>query len=415
MAVLKRWGTVSGALKQRNFSLYLWCGGVSLVGMWAQRIAVGWLTWELTRSGTWLGLMAFADLFPSVVITPFAGAIADRVDRRRMSLLTQALAMLQAIALAVLTLTGLIDVYWLLGLTFFLGVVMAFNTGARLAMVPNLMEREHLPSALALDSAVFNVTRFVGPALAGVIIAAWGVAAAFIVNAATFVIYLWALSVIRMLRDEGAGRQVGNLLAEVGEGMRYAFRHPGIGPALMVLLAAAIGAKPYIDLLPGFADAVFDRGAQGLAQLSAISGVGAFLAAGFLAQRGTTTGLTRLTLGGLLAAGISLAVFCATDIYWIGLLSITVLGGAVVVCGTGTQTLMQSAVEGSMRGRVMSLYGVIFRGGPAVGALVMGAASEFVGLQIALAGGGVACLFALLWLLPRYRRVSTELENGARR
>ncbi|MPY69991.1 MAG: MFS transporter [Alphaproteobacteria bacterium] len=407
---MRRWGAIAGALGQRNFALYLWWGWVSLIGFWAQRVAVGWLTWEMTHSGAWLGLIAFADLAPCVVITPIAGGLADRLDRKRMVIWTQSLAMLQAVALAVLTLSGLIEIWSLFLLTLFLGMVMAVNTAARLTLVPNLLEREHVPSALALDSGLFNVARFIGPAIAGALIVQWGVGAAFVFNAVTFLAFLAALWRIRLIRDEGKGRIVGNLFAEVGEGLRYAFKHPGIGPVLIVIAAAALGAKPYIDLLPGFADEVYHRGAEGLAQFTAVSGIGAFVAAAYLAQRGTTTGLTRLLLWALAAAAFGLFLFCSTDNYWVGLAAIAVIGASVVICGTGTQTLMQGAVDGAMRGRVMSLYGVIFRGGPALGALVMGVASDFVGLQAALAGGGLICIAALLWLRRRYRAVSAVLE-----
>jgi predicted MFS family arabinose efflux permease len=407
---VRRWDAIAGALRQRNFALYLWLGWISLIGFWAQRVAVGWLTWKLTESGTWLGLIAFADLAPCVVLTPIAGGLADRWDRRRMVMVTQALAMVQAFALAGLTLTGLIDIWLLFFLTLFLGIVMSVNTAARLTLVPNLLPREHVPSALALDSGLFNIARFIGPAIAGWLIAVWDVGAAFLFNAVTFIAFLFALFQIRLLRDEARGRPTGNLFRDVGEGLRYAFSHPGIGPVLMVILAAAVGAKPYIDLLPGFADRIFNMGAKGLAELTAVSGLGAFLAAAYLAQRGTTQGLMRILLFGLAAAAGALFLFCATDNYWIGLASITVLGGTVVICGTGTQTLMQGAVDGAVRGRVMSLYGVIFRGAPALGALVMGTASEWIGLQAALASGGVVCIGVLIWLQSRYRTVSKVLE-----
>ena len=149
MARIGNLQNITAALKQRNFAWYIGGGTISLFGMWAQRLTIGWLTWELTGSGFWLGLMAFADLFPTVLLTPIAGVVADRVDRRIMSIITQSLGLLQALTLAVLTFLDLIDEWSLLLLTFFIGVVWAFNTAARLTMVPNLLELEHVPSAIA--------------------------------------------------------------------------------------------------------------------------------------------------------------------------------------------------------------------------------------------------------------------------
>lgn len=411
MAGFANFSSVAAALRQRNFAYYLWGGAPSLVGIWVHRVAVAWLTWELTHSGTWLGLIAFADLFPTVVVTPVAGAMADRVDRRWLSIVSQIASMVQAVALAFLSLTGLIEMWSLFVLTAFLGVVQGINTAARLSMVPNLMERQHLPSALALDSAIFNLARFLGPALAGSIILFWGVGFAFLFNAVTYILYLWALLRLRMIRDEGGGRKSGGLFRQSFDGVRYAAGHSGIGPLLLLLIAIALGVKPFLELLPGFADDVFHRGVQGLAHLTAISGIGAFIAAIWLAQRGTQVGLTRVVRGGVALGALSILVFAATDIYAVGLTGAFFAGAAVVLCGTATQTLMQHVVQGDMRGRVMSLYGVIYRGGPALGALAMGSASEVIGLQWAVAGGGIAVAVAWVWMLKYRRTMTPALER----
>ncbi len=411
MAGLTNFGGIAAALRQRNFAYDLYGGAPSLVGLWVHRIAVLWLTWEMTHSGTWLGLMSFADLAPTVVITPLAGAIADRVDRRVMSIITQSLPMVQAIALAVLFMMGLIDIWSLWLFTLVLGIVYAFFTAARLAMVPNLLPPEHVASAIAFDSAVFNIARFLGPVVAGAMIVGWGVGPAFLFNASTFVIYLFALFRLRLLRNEASGRR-GGIVVETLAGMRYARDHTGIRPMLVLLVAMAVGVKSFLDLLPGFADAVFHRGAGGLAELTAAAGLGAFTGAIYLAQRGTRKGLTRLTMTGLLIGGIGILGLCATDIYWLALAAVFLAGVSVALGGTGTQTLMQGVVDGAMRGRVMSLYGVIYRGGPALGALVMGSASDLIGLQAAVAGGGVLALGVWLWIVRRHGATAEVLERA---
>ncbi len=415
MAGFSNFSSVAAALRQPNFAYYLLGGAPSLAGIWVHRVAVAWLTWELTHSGTWLGLIAFADLFPTVLVTPLAGAVADRVDRRWLAIGSQIFSMLQALALAFLTMSGRIEIWSLFVLTLFLGVVQAVNTAARLSMVPNLMEREHLPTALALDSASFNLSRFFGPALAGGIILMWGVGPAFLFNAVTYVIYLWALFKLRMIRDEGGEHKRGGLLSQSLDGIRYVAAHAGLGPLLVLLIIIALGVKPFLELLPGFADDVFHRGVQGLAHLTAVSGIGAFIAAIWIAGRGTTAGLTRVVLGGVLLGALSIIVFTATDIYAVGLTGAFLAGVAVVLCGTGTQIMMQHTVAGEMRGRVMSLYGVIYRGGPALGALAMGTASEVIGLQWAVAAGGILVVVAWVWML-RYRHTmiaALEPQPGA--
>ena len=226
-------------LGQRTYGTYVAGNSVSLVGAWMQRIGVGWLTWELTQSGAWLGLVAFADLFPVVIVGPLGGVIADRVDRLRIIMAAQSLAMLQALVLAFLTVTGLIGVEILVALTALHGIIVAFNQPSRLALVPSLVNREDLPTAVAINAVVFSVARFVGPAIAGVLILYAGVAAVFAANAASFLFLLLALYRIRAdvtqePQDRGHAK---SLFGDVADGLRYAARHPGIGP----FVAAALG------------------------------------------------------------------------------------------------------------------------------------------------------------------------------
>jgi MFS family permease len=411
MAKFANLQTITAALKQRNFAWYIGGSTVALFGIWAQRLTIGWLTWELTHSGFWLGLMVFADLFPTVLLTPIAGVVADRVDRLKMSLVTQALGMLQAFALAALTFSGLIDRWSLLALMVFIGVVWAFNTAARLSMVPNLLEREHVPAALALDSTVFNIARFIGPALAGFLYDSVGPGMSFLLNGVTFLFFLFTLAQCRMLRDERNRATKANIFMQAAEGIRYAARHPGIGPVLVLLIALAAFIKPVLELLPGVTGAVYNLSATGLGWLMSVSAVGAIIAGFWLAQRGTVRGLSRMVLATLLCGSLGIFCFAATDIYAVGLVGVFFLGGAIMICGTGTQTLMQHAVDGAMRGRVMSLYGMVFRGVPALGALAIGSAAELIGFQAALAAGGVLCIAVFLWML-RHRRSMTEALEG---
>lgn len=400
-------------LGQPNYGVYVAGNAVSLIGLWMHRIGVGWLTWELTGSGAALGLVAFADLFPSVFIGPFAGALADRVSRLRVIAVAQSVAAVQAVALCALVALQVITVEWLIALTLANGIALGFNQPSRLALVSSLVPRDQLATAVAINSTVFNLARFIGPALAGGLILSAGVSWVFAANALSYVAFLMALSRIRLDPAEEArpARPGVSLIADVGEGIKYTVNHPGIGPVLLLLVATAVGVRPFVELLPGFAADVFHRGADALAMLSATVGLGAIASGVWLAQRGPRAGLTQLVLGSTLSVALAMIGFVATDHFGFALFSVAVAGSALVVGGVGGQTLLQLTVEPAMRGRVLSLYGIIFRGGPAAGALLMGTASEWVGLRWPLAFGAGLAIAAWAWAWRRRARIAAVLET----
>ncbi len=411
MPVGRGFGNIARALANPNYGVY--CAGnlVSLCGTWLQRIAIGWLAWQLTHSGTWLGLVSFADLFPTVILSPIAGTLADRRDRLAVVKLTQCLAMVQAITLAALTWAGAITIGWLFVLAAAMGVVNAINQPARLAMIPSLVARADLSAAVALNSTIFNAARFIGPAIAGVVIAGGSIELAFALNALSYVAFLAALQRIRLARDEIPAASRRNFLEDSVDGYRYVARHPGIGPMMVLLTATAFGGRAFVELLPGFADAVFGRGAEGLAALTAVTGLGAMLGGLRMAGRGDPAGLTRLVITNVLLMSAGLLAFSATSSFWIALPCLFVTGFALVTNGIGGQTLVQGAVDPAMRGRVMSLYGMIFRGGPALGALAMGALSSAFGLQLPVAGGALLCAAFWLWAYLRQDRIAAAFER----
>lgn len=405
-------GGIARALRNPNYGLYTAGNAASLIGTWMQRIAVGWLTWQLTGSGAWLGAMAFADLFPTVIIGPIAGAAADRWDRLRVTKISQALAMAQSIVLFLLTFSGLITIELLLILTAALGVIAGFNQPARLALIPSLVRREDLAAAVAINSIIFNSARFIGPAVAGLMIVAGGISAAFAANAVSFIFFLLALSRIHLEpRPDAVRVERRSLLGDVADGMRYAANHPGIAPLLLLLTIVCICVRPVVELLPGFAATVFASGADGLAILTSTIGAGAVLGGLWLARRSSDpAGLTTIALGNTLVLALSLLAFVASDRWWIALPALAALGACMVITGVGTQTLLQLSVEGAMRGRVLSLYGIIFRGGPAVGALIMGIASEHAGLRLPMAVGSLLAMLAWLWTWCARARITRALE-----
>jgi predicted MFS family arabinose efflux permease len=414
MIKLSGFGRIAAALRNPNYGVYTAGSCVSLIGTWMQRIATGWLAWELTHSGTWLGLIAFADLFPTVVVGPIAGAAADRWNRLRVTKVSQTLGMFQAFALFGFTAAGLIDIWLLFALTLFLGTVAAFNQPARLALIPSLVPREHLGAAVAINSVVFNLARFIGPAIAGVAIVAGGVSLAFALNAISFAAFLVALSRVRLAREEGGPtRARPGLLGALTEGVSYVVRHAGIAPLLLLLIFTSIGVRPLVELMPAFASRVFNSGAEGLATLTASVGVGAIIGGLWLAGRSETRGLTGVVLFSVAGMGVVTILFAASDRLLFAAPLLVVSGFFVVCAGVATQTLIQLAVEAEMRGRVLSLYGLIFRGGPAIGALIMGTASDYVGLRWPIITGAVLVLLAWSVVRTRAQAIRTSLEAPA--
>lgn len=398
-------------VRNANFGIYSAGSAVSLVGMWTQRIAIGWLTWELTGSGLWLGIVAFADFFPVILVGPIAGAAADRWDRLRVVKISQAVSLGEATVLWALTASGHMTIGLLVGLTAFQGVVVAFNQPARLALVPSLVPQKDLAGAVAINSIVFNLARFFGPILAGLAIVWSGVAAAFALNAISYVVFLLALARIRIVSTAIAPAERRSFAADLSEGIRYTATHPGIAALLVLLIAIGIGGRPMNELLPGFADEVYKSGAIGLSILASAIGGGAILGGFWLGQRARATGLTEIALWSAVVGALATIVAIATDHLWAAVPAVVVFGFCMSVCGIAVQTLIQLASDRSMRGRVMGLYGLIFRGAPAVGALTAGFASSYFGLRWPVFLGAVMVIAVWLWTYLRRDRITAALET----
>jgi predicted MFS family arabinose efflux permease len=411
MNVISSFRTIGRVLRHRDFGFYAAGNAISMIGTWMQRLATGWLTWQLTESGWWLGVIAFADLFPTIVIGPIGGAAADRFDRLRVTKVTQSLALFQAVAVFALTASGHMTVWLLCALTALGGVIAAFNQPVRLALVPSLVPRDDLVTALSIISIIFNLARFIGPAIAGLLIVRVGVGAAFAVNAVTYAVFLLALTRLRASYAAPATQHAG-FLGQVVEGIRYAGSHKGITALLLLTIVTSLFSRPIVELLPGFAAEVFRSGAAGLAMLTSSIGIGAVLGGLWLGGRPQSFGLTRVALTSSMAMAVAGALFTSTDRLWAALPLLAVVGFCMSSSGIASQTLVQLTVPSVMRGRVLSLYGLIARGGPALGALAMGAASETFGFRIPVAVGGVIAAGAAIWALALESRIAALLERG---
>lgn len=401
------------ALGERNYRVYTIGNSVSLIGMWLQRVAVGWLAWQLSHSTTWLGAVAVATTAPGFILNPLAGSLADRIDRVSMIRVSQVAAVAVATILAVTTYTGEMTIWRLFLLSLVLGAANALNQPARLALVSTLVPPPLLGAAVALNSLVFNVARFVGPAIAGIVIANGSVGLAFALNAFGYLVFLVTLIGLRDIPPASHARRQ-RMFSYTVDGYKYAIRHPGIGQIMLLFTLTAFSVRGFVDLFPGFADAVFHRGPQGLAWLTAIAGVGAMGGGLWMIRRDGIRGLTNLIITHTLIMSLGILTFAATRNYWVALVALFFTGFAMISTGIAAQTLVQTAVDPEKRGRVMGLYGLVFRAGPSLNTLLMGWISSFVDLQITVAMGAGLCV--VYWVWARLRRESMEeaLETAAR-
>lgn len=412
MADIRTFGAVR-VFRNRAYRIYTQGNSISLIGTWVQRVATGWLVWELTHSGAWLGIIAAADLLPSIIMGPIGGAAADRMDRFRLIQIAQIIMAIQAFVLGFFTLAGWVDIWMLLALTIVHGVVVSLNQPARLSMVRSLVQPEDMPPAIAINSVLWNSARFVGPACAGLLIVSFDIGWAFIVNGVSYLAFIYTMHLLRNNVPRGSTGAGGPMLRQIAEGFAYVRRHHGIAPIIGLLFVGSIFARPFAELLPGFADAVFGLGAEGLAMLTSATGIGAVIGGLWLSQAAKFGRLTMLSIHSNLALSLALLLLCWTDSFAVGLIATALAGLCMTVNGVSTQSLLQYACEPAMLGRVLSIYGLSFRAGPALGALLMGAASEWFGLQIPVAVGALVCICAWAWVLRRQRAIAEAMGEAS--
>ena len=395
-----------------NYRLYVIGHLTSNSGLWVQRIAIGWLTWQLTESPAWLGVIAFADQFPTILLGLFAGALTDRMGYFRLLRITQALTLVYSSIMAVLAFTGWIDIWSLLGLTLFRGTIVAFNRPSRMTVIYTLVGRELLPSAVSLNALIFNSSRFIGPAIGGAILVVASSGWAFAVGALMFLVFTICLRMMNEPVMPMPELSQQSILADSLEGLRYLFSHPGIRMQMVLLTTTSMFARPLTDMFPGFADEVFGNGAHGLALLQSAQGIGAMAGGALMLSYSRLKGMTRLTLINILVMSLTTIAFTMTGagMFWLACILIGGVGYALTVQSTSNQTLIQSAVSPDMRGRVLGLYGLVARGGPALGALLMGIAAEHFGLRAPVIFGAALCILLWIWAWPRRKTLANALE-----
>jgi MFS family permease len=403
--------TVKRVATLRDFGIYMWGGFPSYVTSWMQRLGVGWLAWEITHSTTWLGIVAAADLAPMILLAPLAGAFTDRGNAYWQFTITQYLIFTQAFMLALLHAFGALTIEALLALSLYSGLVFPLHQTSRHALVSRIVPRADLPPAIATDSALFQLSRAIGPAIAGFVILWFGVGATFIAHAIGSGAFALALLFMRYEKREIAPRLHGNLFTDVAEGFAYTRDHAGILPLFIMLTLGCALLRPMQEMLPAFAGAIYKSDARGLSWLAAAIGLGALVSAASLAVRGTIRGLTVVALTGFALMTLSTLGLVATDWMWLGILCAGVSGYGMNTMSTSTQTLTQSAVADSMRGRVMGLYSLIWRGSPALGAVLGGWIADIVGVRLTFAVFAGACMLAWFRIAPRRAAIEQAVEH----
>lgn len=403
---------ITSAFHNRNFAIYTAGYAVSNTGLWVQRLAVGWLSWTLTESAFWVAAVAMADLFPVVILGIFGGVLADRISRLRVVIVCQVVQSIQAVLLFLLVAFDLINIQLLFCFTLILGATTGFDQPARQSLVYSLVKREDLTAAVAINSIVFNTARFIGPAIAGVIIASLGIAYAFAINAASFVAVFVALALLRIPATEHISKHRMSVFADLLLGFRYTARHRVIGRLILYSLALSLLVRPMNELLPAITELIFQHGASGLAILTSARGVGALMAGLLLAKRTAVTGLTRNLIYSMLIGTSSVFLLIGTGNFWVGVVAIALFGFAMSTAGVGTVTMVQVTVDNRLRGRVLSLNGLIMRGVPSFGALIMGGIADRVGLYWPLAVGAGLFLLIFLSAVRWEKRVRAIADRG---
>ena len=398
------------ALRHRNYQLFFGGQLISLIGTWMDTVAEAWLVYRLTGSAVLLGTVGFASQIPVFLLAPVGGVVADRFDRRRIIIVTQFLSMILAGTLAALTLTGRVQVWHVVVLAALLGMVNAFDIPARQAFVPELVGREDLMNAIALNSSMFNGARVVGPAIAGILVAAVGEGWCFAINSASYIAVIVGLLMIKAPARAPVATPR-SVLAHSLEGLKWVAQTGPVRSILLLLGLASLMGRPYSVLMPIIADQLHG-GAKALGLLMGAAGIGALAGALLLATRTTVRGLGRWVAVAAGGFGVALIAFSLARSLLVAELLLLPVGLGMMVQMASSNTLIQSMVPDELRGRVMAAYSMMFMGMAPLGSLLAGFLAKRLGAAETIAFGGVWCVVGagvFAWRMPRYRGEARHL------
>lgn len=380
------------ALKNRDYRLFFFGQGVSLIGTWMQSIAASWLIYRLTGSALMLGLAGFLGQIPVFLISPFAGVLGDRLSRHRILMAVQILSMLQAFSFAIVTLTGVVQVWHILLLSCILGIINAFEMPVRQAFVIEMIkDKSDLPNAIALNSSIFNASRLIGPAIAGIIVAAAGEGICFLINGISYIAVIAAYLSMNVVTEK-VRKTGGNVFADLKDGFFYAAGFVPIRDLLILIAGISLFGMTFPVLLPVFAAKIFGGGSHIFGMLVSATGAGAFLATVYLAMRKSIQDQGRVMNIGVYTLALSLMAFSYSEFIFLSVALLVITGFSMIVVIASCNMLIQAVVDEDKRGRVMSFYVMAFSGAAPIGSLLSGALSSKTGAPMTVFICGAACL-----------------------
>jgi MFS family permease len=398
------------ALQHRNFQLFFGGQLISLVGTWMQSVAQSWLVYRLTGSSTLLGFVGFSSQIPVFLLAPAGGVLADRANRRRVLLITQTASMLLSFALAALALSGRVRVWHVFALAALLGVVNAADIPTRQAFVVEMVGKEDLMNAIALNSSMFNGARIIGPAVAGVLVAGIGEGWCFFANAVSYLAVIAGLLAMRIPRLASVRHSV-SPLAHMKEGFGFVAGAAPVRALILLLGVISFLGMPYAVLMPVFAENILHSGARGLGLLMGAAGVGALIGSLTLAARREIRGLGMWVAMAGAGFGISVALFAVSRAFWLSALLLVPVGLSMMVQMASSNTLIQVMVPDALRGRTMAVYSMMFMGMAPFGSLLAGVLAERIGAPETVAAGGAVCVVAALIFRARLPGLRPEARR----
>ena len=398
------------ALRHRNFRLFFGGQSISLIGTWMTRVATSWLVYRLTKSALLLGTVSFAGQIPTFLLAPIAGVIVDRIDRRKVLVWTQSLAMVQSLALAWLTLSHRVTIGEVLALSAMQGTINAFDMPGRQSFMVQMVEdRADLSNAIAINSSMVNAARLVGPSLAGILIAATNEGWCFLIDGISYIAVIVSLLMMRVPPSEEQ-RAVASMLTQLKEGWTYVAGFVPIRSILTLFALLSLMGWPFMVLMPIFAGTVLHGGPHTLGFLMGAVGVGSLVSALSLVMRRSVRGLTKMIPIAAAVFGIGLICFGLSHFLWLSLLMMLVTGFGMMQGLTSSNTIIQTLVDEKMRGRVMSYYTMAFVGMAPFGSLLAGALAHAIGASNTVIVSGIACIVGSIWFTSRLTAIRKHMR-----
>ena len=404
---LDRLTFVFRALESRNFRMFFFANLFSLLGTWMQNLAIGWLVYRLTDSAAFLGLTGFMGQIPALLLTPVAGVYADRMNRRKVLVITQTIPMVLAFLLAILLYTDKISVGMVLGIVLINGFALAFDTPFRHAFLLEMVgDKKLIPNAVALNSTLVNTARFIGPTLGGLLVALYGEGFCFLVNGISFLGVITALMMMKVPPFVAQHKQR-TIMQDLREGFDYTWKFVPARYMILLVITTSLFGLPFQGFLPVFARDILHGGSQLLGFLTGAVGAGALTGAFYLASRQSMRPLPRIIGISALSFAIGLGIFSQSEITWFSLTILYFSGFGMITQFVATNTILQTLVEDDKKGRVLSFYSMSFMGFTPLGSLLLGAVAEYAGVQTTFLLAALILLVAALL----YRKQLQGIEN----